>query len=87
MFDELVAWLETVDADVICLQEVTRTAHRSGWSTFADGERTLPQRLSLFDDVSAVLTDFTPHPTNTRAACVAAAEKYADQNPMFGNSY
>nr|WP_314141167.1 endonuclease/exonuclease/phosphatase family protein [uncultured Rhodococcus sp.] len=61
MFDELVAWLETVDADVICLQEVTRTAHRSGWSTFADGERTLPQRLSLFDDVSAVLTDFTPH--------------------------
>ena len=30
------------------------------------------------------LTDFTPHPTNTRAACVAAAEKYADQKPMFG---
>jgi glutamine synthetase len=30
------------------------------------------------------LTDFTPHPTNTRAACVAAAEKYADQEPMFG---
>ena len=30
------------------------------------------------------LTDFTPHPTNTRAACVEAAEKYADQNPMFG---
>ncbi|MDV8021485.1 endonuclease/exonuclease/phosphatase family protein [Rhodococcus sp. IEGM 1330] len=61
MFDELVAWLETVDADVICLQEVTRTAHRSGWSTFADGERTLPQRLSLYDDVSAVLTGYTPY--------------------------
>ena len=30
------------------------------------------------------LTDFTPHPTNTRSACVAAAEKYADQSPMFG---
>jgi glutamine synthetase len=30
------------------------------------------------------LTDFSPHPTNTRAACVAAAEKYADQEPMFG---
>jgi glutamine synthetase len=30
------------------------------------------------------LTDFTPHPTNTRAFCVAAAEKYADQEPMFG---
>jgi glutamine synthetase len=30
------------------------------------------------------LTDFTPHPTNTRAFCVDAAEKYADQAPMFG---
>jgi glutamine synthetase len=30
------------------------------------------------------LTDFTPHPTNTRSACVAVAEKYADQSPMFG---
>lgn len=31
-----------------------------------------------------LLTDFTPHPTNTRAACVAMAEKYADQEPWFG---
>ena len=31
-----------------------------------------------------LLTDFTPHPTNTRAACAAAAEKYADQEPVFG---
>jgi glutamine synthetase len=30
------------------------------------------------------LVDFTPHPTNTRASCVAVAEKYADQEPMFG---
>ncbi len=30
------------------------------------------------------LTDFTPHATNTRAACVAAASLYADQEPMFG---
>ncbi len=30
------------------------------------------------------LTDFTPHPTNTRAFCVEAAERHADQNPMFG---
>ncbi|HUG88265.1 MAG TPA: glutamine synthetase GlnII [Actinomycetota bacterium] len=29
-------------------------------------------------------TDMTPHKTNTRAACVAAAEKYADQEPLFG---
>ncbi|NNN11609.1 MAG: glutamine synthetase [Acidimicrobiaceae bacterium] len=31
-----------------------------------------------------LLTDFTPHPTNTRAACVAVAEKYSAQEPMFG---
>ena len=30
------------------------------------------------------LTDFTPHPTNTRAKARAVAEKYADMQPMFG---
>ncbi len=28
--------------------------------------------------------DMTPHATNTRAACAAAAEKYADQESLFG---
>ena len=31
-----------------------------------------------------LLTDFTPHPSNTRAACAAAAEKYADREFVFG---
>src|SRR5215210_47235 len=31
-----------------------------------------------------LLTDFTPHPTNTRAACVEIAERYKDQEPWFG---
>jgi glutamine synthetase len=31
-----------------------------------------------------LLTDMTPHPTNTRAACAAVAEKFADQEPIFG---
>ncbi len=28
--------------------------------------------------------DFNPHFSNTRAACAAVAEKYADQQPLFG---
>ncbi|MDA8296993.1 MAG: glutamine synthetase beta-grasp domain-containing protein [Actinomycetota bacterium] len=31
-----------------------------------------------------LLTDFTPHPTNTRAACAEVAKRYADHEPMFG---
>ena len=31
-----------------------------------------------------LLTDMTPHPTNTRAACVAVTGQYADQEPWFG---
>ena len=31
-----------------------------------------------------LLTDLTPHETNTRSACLATAEKYADQEPVFG---
>jgi glutamine synthetase len=31
-----------------------------------------------------LLTDFTPHPSNTRAACAAAAEQFADQECWFG---
>jgi len=61
MYDALISWLPAVDADIVCLQEVTRTPHNSGWATFADGERTLPQRLNLFDDVSDVLVGHRPH--------------------------
>ena len=28
--------------------------------------------------------EMTPHPTNTRAACVETFERYSDQEPMFG---
>ena len=31
-----------------------------------------------------LLTDLTPHPTNTRAACAAMSEKYADFDTWFG---
>jgi endonuclease/exonuclease/phosphatase family metal-dependent hydrolase len=53
LYDELVAWLPRCRPDVLCLQEVTRTPGLGGWTHFADGERVLPQRASLFDDVRA----------------------------------
>jgi glutamine synthetase len=31
-----------------------------------------------------LLTDMTPHPSNTRAACLATAEQFKDQEPLFG---
>jgi len=56
-FDDLARWLPIVDADVICLQEVTRTPSLTGWTTFRDAERTLPQRANLFDDAVDLLPD------------------------------
>ncbi|AQZ65727.1 unnamed protein product [[Actinomadura] parvosata subsp. kistnae] len=55
MFDELARWLDTCDADVLCLQEVTRTPTASGWTRFDDAERSLPQRADLLGDVRALL--------------------------------
>jgi endonuclease/exonuclease/phosphatase family metal-dependent hydrolase len=52
---ELSRWLPGTGADVVCLQEVTRTPGLSGWTSFADGERSLPQRADLFDDVRRAL--------------------------------
>ena len=55
MAGELLGWLPTAGAHVVCLQEVTRTPGLSGWTHFADGERSLPQRADLLDDVSRAL--------------------------------
>ena len=55
MFDAFAAWLPRCDADIVCLQEVTRTAGQHGWTRFEDSERTLPQRANLFDDVVSAL--------------------------------
>src|SRR3954454_5093307 len=55
MFEPLAQWLPQSDADVLCLQEVTRTPGLTGWTRFDDGERALPQRANLFDDVRAAL--------------------------------
>jgi endonuclease/exonuclease/phosphatase family metal-dependent hydrolase len=53
--DELLGWLPGSGADIVCLQEVTRTPGLIGWTRFADGERSLPQRADLFDDVRVAL--------------------------------
>lgn len=55
LYDALASWLPALDADVLCLQEVTRTSTAGGWTSFSDGERSLPQRANLFDDVQALL--------------------------------
>ncbi|WP_203833787.1 endonuclease/exonuclease/phosphatase family protein, partial [Actinoplanes campanulatus] len=55
MADELLTWLPGSGADVVCLQEVTRTPGLSGWTRFADAERSLPQRADLFEDVRRML--------------------------------
>ncbi|NUO99507.1 MAG: endonuclease [Nonomuraea sp.] len=55
MFDELAPWLDGCDADVLCLQEVTRTPGAGGWTRFDDAERSLPQRADLLADVRSRL--------------------------------
>ncbi|MEM8982650.1 MAG: endonuclease/exonuclease/phosphatase family protein [Pseudomonadota bacterium] len=57
MYEPLSDWLAQCDADVLCLQEMTHTHGLSGWTGFADGERSLPQRASLVDDVQRHLPD------------------------------
>lgn len=61
MFEALAAWLPSCQADVVCLQEVTRTPGASGWTEFGDGRRTLPQRADLFGDVAALLPRHQGH--------------------------
>ena len=55
MWEPLADWLPRCGADVICLQEVTRTPGLAGWTRFRDEERSLPQRADLFADVAALL--------------------------------
>lgn len=57
LFGDLAEWLADCDADVLCLQEVTCTPGVQGWVSFADGERSLPQRANLFHDARNLLPD------------------------------
>jgi glutamine synthetase len=48
----------------------------------------VPDPIRMGDDLLVLCevlnTDMTPHPSNTRTACVATAEQYAGQEPWFG---
>lgn len=55
MFEPLAEWLPSSGADVLCFQEVTRAAALTGWTRFEDGERALPQRANLFNDIATLL--------------------------------
>jgi len=57
MYDRFAAWLPTAGADILCLQEVTRTPGVQGWTEFRDADRVLPQRADLFADAAALLPD------------------------------
>jgi len=60
MYTNLARWLSATAFDVLCLQEVTSTSGAEGWTTYTDGERTLPQRASLLADVRALLPQHQP---------------------------
>ena len=55
MLEPLVEWLPSCGADVLCVQEVTWTPGFDGWVTYADADRELRQRSSLFDDLRRAL--------------------------------
>lgn len=53
---ELLSYVRGVDADVLCLQEVPRTAPGTPeWLTYRDGDVELVQRGNLFDELRTVL--------------------------------
>lgn len=60
LYDALLPWLQKLDADVVCLQEVTRTSGVEGWTRFEDEARALPQRASLMADVTDALPGHEP---------------------------
>jgi endonuclease/exonuclease/phosphatase family metal-dependent hydrolase len=49
-------WVPAVQADILCLQEVTRApVPQPEWLVYADAERRLDQRTGLFADVTRML--------------------------------
>lgn len=52
----LIGYLATLDADVLCLQEVVDTPGvPADWLEYRDGATVLPQRANLFEEIAAAL--------------------------------
>jgi len=61
MLEPLMEWLPRCGADVLCAQEVTWTPGYDGWVTYADPDRVLRQRSSLFEDLRRALPAYQAH--------------------------
>lgn len=56
LFDDLIDYLPRTEADVFCLQEITRTPDAGRqWLSYRDEGGDLPQRANLFDELRAAL--------------------------------
>ncbi|MEL6404731.1 MAG: endonuclease/exonuclease/phosphatase family protein [Chloroflexota bacterium] len=67
LFDKLVSYVQQVEPDVLCLQEVIHTpATNKDWLIYRDGEHRLQQRTNLFRDIALAL------PNHTAIFCPAA---------------
>ena len=58
MWDELAAWAPTCGADVLLVQEVTRSPELRGWVSYDDGVHAQQQRGNLFADLADVLPGY-----------------------------
>lgn len=58
LHEGLLAYLETTDPDILCLQEVVHSpASNKAWLTYRDGDHDLPQRANFFRDVCNTLPE------------------------------
>lgn len=58
LHEPIMRYLAEVDADVLCLQEVSRTpGAQSDWLIYREPGLELPQRANFFDEVKAILPE------------------------------
>ncbi|APO73845.1 endonuclease/exonuclease/phosphatase family protein [Rhizobium etli 8C-3] len=74
----LMDYLRAAEADVLCLQEVTRSVTvKSDWLEYRDGSHILPQRANLFDEIKTVLPEH-----DAFFAPTARGELFDDENSV-----